>query len=73
MLSKFSYGDITASTTPGRVLALSTMIVGTIMYGWLVAVIASTISNNETALVKFRISMLDLKNYLTLHGVISKL
>ena len=49
------------------------MIVGTIMYGWLVAVIASTISNNETAIVKFKIAMLDLKNYLSVHEVSTRI
>ena len=39
------------------------------MYGWLVAVIASTVANNDTFIVAFRNSMLDTKKYLTVHEV----
>ena len=39
------------------------------MYGWLVAVIASTISNNDAFIVTFRNSMLDTRRYLSVHEV----
>nr|XP_018667906.1 uncharacterized protein LOC100185773 [Ciona intestinalis] len=68
-MTSTGYGDISASTTSGRMFALGTMIIGTVMYGWLVAVIASTVSNSEAAEVSFRNSMLATKQYLVVHAV----
>ncbi|XP_076825494.1 uncharacterized protein LOC143471047 [Clavelina lepadiformis] len=68
-MTSTGYGDISASTTTGRMFALITMIIGTVMYGWLVAVIASTVSNSEAAEVSFHNSMLATKEYLLVHAV----
>lgn len=68
-LTSTGYGDISASTTTGRMFALITMIIGTLLYGWLIAVIASTVSNSEAAIVSFMNSIESTKQYLQVHGV----
>lgn len=49
--------------------ALATMMIGTLMYGWLVAVIASTVSNSEAAIVGFSNALQSTKTYLEVHAV----
>lgn len=68
-MTSTGYGDISASTTTGRLFALATMVIGTLMYGWLVAVIASTVSNSEAAIVSFTNAIQSTKQYLLVHSV----
>lgn len=63
------YGDIVPSTNNGRIFALTTMIMGTVMYGWLVAVVASTLANSGAAAASFRNTMVVTKQFLAVHDV----
>jgi len=45
------------------------MIAGTVMYGWLVAVMAATLSNTQAAAASFRNSMIVTKHFLSVHEV----
>lgn len=45
------------------------MLVGTLLYGWVIAVVASTVSNNGTAESLYNNKLQDTKAYLTVHNV----
>jgi len=65
----FRYGDITPNTIAERYFAIGTMLAGTVMYGWLVATIASALSNSMAASQSFCNSVLIAKHYFAINDV----
>jgi len=65
----FRYGDITPNTTGERYILIGTMLAGSLMYGWLVATIASALSNSMAASESFRNSVVIAKQYMKLNDV----
>ncbi|MEL6740182.1 MAG: cyclic nucleotide-binding domain-containing protein, partial [Planctomycetota bacterium] len=63
------YGDIVPSTTTERVLVIVTMLVGSVLYGWLVAVIACTVSNKLFERSVFQQKVLATEQYLAAQRV----
>ncbi|CAH1786243.1 unnamed protein product [Owenia fusiformis] len=63
-MSSTGYGDISASTTLGRVIALCAMLCGLLLYGYCLAAIAATLANLDANRVNYQSHIFGVKAFM---------
>ncbi|XP_077973712.1 uncharacterized protein LOC120347089 isoform X1 [Styela clava] len=68
-ITSTGYGEYPATVTDLMLMAIMTMTLGTIMCGWIIAVISSMISSTASAVTTYSNDLLMMKRYLLKHAV----
>ncbi|XP_064635102.1 uncharacterized protein LOC135492519 [Lineus longissimus] len=64
-MTSTGYGDISAHTTLGRVVCIVAMLIGLLLYGYCLSIIAATLANMDSAKVTYQAKLFAVKEFMT--------
>ena len=63
-MTSTGYGEISAYTTLGRLLSLISMLIGLLIYGYVLAAMAALLANNDAPKVNFQGRLFAVRNFM---------